>query len=303
MGDASVLETTIEGVESAPPLDVVHVRLTAQARDAEVPVHASDDDVRRVLGRTPVEPYTEIWSLVRRTGAQSKTDDFAVGRACPSCGAPLDAGEIIKCRYCGALACSAEHDWVLAEITQLVEWRAPGSGIREVDALDALRARDPGVAREVLEDRASYVFWKWVQAGRAGALWPLRKCALPAFLANEGAAHLAGWRTAVDVAVGGADLVGCELGPDGFDRVYVEIFWSARLGGAAEPTPSKVVLRLARRSGVASKLSMTSLVCEACGAPLTESDSSRCDHCGAELTAGDRAWVLDGILRPDQIRA
>ena len=33
--------------------------------------------------------------------------------------------------------------------------------------LDALRRGDPGVAREVLEDRASYVFWKWVEAGRA----------------------------------------------------------------------------------------------------------------------------------------
>ena len=43
-----------------------------------------------------------------------------VGQACPNCGAPLAGGETIKCRYCGALVCSGEHDWVLAEITQLV---------------------------------------------------------------------------------------------------------------------------------------------------------------------------------------
>src|ERR1035438_10079943 len=272
MSDASVLFATIEGVESAAPLDVVHVRVTAEARDTEVPVNASDDEIRRALGRAPVEPYTEIWSLVRRTGAQSKPADFPVGRACPSCGAPLDAGETIKCRYCGTLACSGEHDWVLAEITQLVE------------------------------DRASYVFWKWVQAGRANAVTPLRKCALPSLLANDAAAaHLTSWRGAVDVAVGGADLLGCELdGQDGFDRAFVEIFWSARLGGATVPTPSKVVIRLARRSGVASRLSMTALVCQACGAPLVESDSTRCEHCGVELSAGDQAWVLDSVLPPDQ---
>jgi uncharacterized Zn finger protein (UPF0148 family) len=300
MSDASVLFATIEGVESAAPLDVVHVRVTAEARDTEVPVNASDDDIRRALGRAPVEPYTEIWSLVRRTGAQSKPADFPVGRACPSCGAPLDAGETIKCRYCGTLACSGEHDWVLAEITQLVEWRPR---MRRADAIDALHARDPGVAREVLEDRASYVFWKWVQAGRANAVTPLRKCALPSLLANDAAAaHLTSWRGAVDVAVGGADLLGCELdGQDGFDRAFVEIFWSARLGGATVPTPSKVVIRLARRSGVASRLSMTALVCQACGAPLVESDSTRCEHCGVELSAGDQAWVLDAVLRPDQV--
>jgi uncharacterized Zn finger protein (UPF0148 family) len=300
MSDTSVLYATLEGVESAEPLDVVHVRVTAEARDTEVPVNATDEQIRHALARTPVEPYTEIWSLVRRTGVQTKPADFPVGRACPSCGAPLDGGETIKCRYCGTLACSGEHDWVLAEITQLVEWRPR---MRRSEAVDALHARDPGVASEVLEDRGSYVFWKWVQAGRAAAVAPLRKRALPSFLANDGAAaHLASWRGAVDVAVGGADLLGCELdGQDGFDRAYVEIFWSARLGGANVPTPSKVVMRLARRSGVASKLSMTALVCQACGAPLVESDTTKCEHCGAELAAGDQAWVLDAVLRPDQV--
>src|SRR5258708_11148532 len=45
---------------------------------------------------------------------------------------------------------------------------------------------------------------------------------------------------------------------------------------------------------------MTSLVCAACGAPLVESDTTKCDHCGAELTAGDKAWVLDAVMRPEE---
>ncbi|HEX3770899.1 MAG TPA: hypothetical protein VHV30_08555 [Polyangiaceae bacterium] len=300
MGDARVLYATIEGVETAPPLDVVHVRVTAEARDTEVPVSASDDDIRRALARAPVEPYTEIWSIVRRAGAQTKPADFAVGQACPSCGAPLDRGEIIKCRYCGALACSGEHDWVLAEITQLVEWRPR---LRRDDAIEVLHARDPGVAREVLEDRGSYLFWKWVQAGRSNNPGPLRKCALPALLADPGfVGGFGGWRNVVDVAVGGADLLGCEVGgTDGFDRAFVEVFWSARVGGGSTPTPSKVVMRLARRTGVVSRLSMTALVCQACGAPVVESDSTRCEHCGAELAAGDQSWVLDYVMRPDQV--
>jgi DNA-directed RNA polymerase subunit RPC12/RpoP/uncharacterized tellurite resistance protein B-like protein len=297
MGDARVRSVTLQAVESTGPLDAVHVRVDAEARDTEVPVNANDDQVRAALARARVEPYTEIWSLVRRAGAQSKPAGYEVGKACPSCGAPLSAGETIKCRYCGALVCSGEHDWVLAEITQLVEWHPTG---RAPQGLAELLGRDPGVAREVLEDRASYLFWKWVEAGRAGAFAPLRKSSAPALL--QAGAHLDWVRGLSDVAVGGADVVACELdGEDGFDRVYVEIFWSARFGGAKAYTPVKTVLRLARRSGVTSKLSMTSLVCAACGAPLSESDTTRCDHCGAELTAGDRAWVLDAILRPEEV--
>jgi hypothetical protein len=298
MGDARVLFTTLEAVEDASPLDVVHVRLVAEARDTEVPVDADDEHIRAALARTPVQPYTEIWSLVRRAGAQSKPAGFPVGRVCPSCGAPLAEGETMKCRYCGALVCSGEHDWILAEITQLEEWH-PSS--RLPPGLGELRARDPGIAREVLEDRASYVFWKWIQAGREGAFGPLRKCAAPPLL-EQGGARLEWTRGARDVAVGGAELLVCDLdGSDGHDRAHVKIFWSARFGGSRSYTPVQTVLSLARKSGVSAKLSMTALVCPACGAPLVESDSTRCDHCGVELAAGDLAWVLDAVLRPEEL--
>ncbi len=301
MGDARVLAATVEAVEEAAPLDVVHLRVLAEARDTEVPVASRDDEIRAALARTPVEPYTEIWSLVRRTGAQTKQAGFAVGHACPSCGAPLDQGETIKCRYCSALVCSGEHDWVLAEITQLEEWH-PAS--RPPAGLAELRARDGGVAREALEDRASYLFWKWVQAGRAASCSPLRKCASRVLL-DEGA-RIEWTQSASDVAVGGAELLACELGNAGdagaSDRAHVQIFWSARFGGAHGYTPAKTVLSLSRKSGVVSKLSMTSLVCQVCGAALAETDSSTCDHCGAELAAGDQAWVLEAVLRPEELR-
>ncbi|MGH7270027.1 MAG: hypothetical protein ACREJ3_06310, partial [Polyangiaceae bacterium] len=222
---------------------------------------------------------------------------FEVGRGCPSCGAPMSEGEMLKCRYCGALVCSGEHDWVLAEITQLSEWRG---SVRRASGLDALRSRDPGTAQETLEDRASYLFWKWVQAGRVGGFAPLRKCATPAFVASGG--DLSATRSAVDVAIGAAELVACELGGMGaraaVDLVLVEVFWSARFGGSSSFTPVQSVIRMVRQSGVVSKVSMTALACTACGAPMVESDSTRCDHCGAELADGAQAWVLDAVLKP-----
>jgi hypothetical protein len=295
MADARVLSVSLAGAEDANPLDVVHVRVDAEARDTEVAWNANADQIRSALQRAPVEPYSEIWSISRCAGAQSKPAGYEVGRACPRCGAPLAQGETMKCRYCGALVCSGEHDWVLAEITQMVEWRPSGPG---ATGFAELRARDPGVAREVLEDRASYVFWKWVQAARSGQWTPLRKCATPAFLAAGG--HLEPVRSVTDVAVGAAELVACEVDPgaQGFDYAHVEVAWSARRGGSHAHTSSKVVLRLARRTGVVSKPSLTALACPACGAPLVESESSACDHCGVELAAGAATWVLDAVTAP-----
>ncbi len=294
MSDAQVLFTTLEAVESAPPFDVVHIRFTAQARDVMVPVQATRDQIAQALRAAPVEPYTEIWSLVRKHGAVTKTDPAQVGRACPSCGAPLDqAGEVLTCKYCKALVCSGEYDWVLAEITQTVEWH-PSSG--DVDGLDTLRDVDPQVAQEALEDRASYLFWKWLQANREVSPSKLRKCATAEFLATR--AQLGTVGAARDAAVGGADLLRVDRAPTeaDLDHVYVKVYWSAIFGAAREATPVQSVFRMARKAGVTSKLSMTALVCGQCGAGLTESDSSRCDHCNAELSAGAQAWVLDAIL-------
>jgi hypothetical protein len=296
MSEAQVLFTTIEAVEDAAPLDVVHVRLTAQARDTEVPCTADDAQIQAALARANVAPYTEIWTLVRCTGAQTKQGDAQVGTACPKCGAPLAGGEMLKCRYCGALVCSGEHDWVLGEITQLEEWRPTA---RRPPGLDALRAVDPALAAEVLEDRASYLFWKWVEAARANSPAPMRKCSTAGIIASGARWEWA--RGASDVSVGGSDVVKCVVGaPDGQDHVDVLVKWSARFNGSPAYTPCQTVVRMARKSGVQSKLSMTALVCQACGAPLTDSDNTKCDPGGVELTGGDQAWVLEAVMQPGQ---
>jgi tellurite resistance protein/DNA-directed RNA polymerase subunit RPC12/RpoP len=302
MRDAKVLYTTLEAVSSYPPLDAVHVRFTASARDTNVAADASPDQIARALAATCESPYTEIWTLVRRQGATTKRPAEDVGRACPSCGAPFeDAAEMLVCKYCKALVCSGEHDWVLSEITQLEEWRP--SSVERVPGLDELRGEDLGAAREALEDRASYVFWKWVEAARRSAFAPLRKCATRDFIDDR--ARLDALAGARDVAVGGADLLLVDVGADeadAVDQVYVRMFWSARFLAQDEPTPMQSILKLVRKSGTVTKLSMTAVVCNTCGAPLQETDSSACEHCRAEVVAGGAAWVLDAIVPPSEVR-
>jgi hypothetical protein len=297
MSDASVLYITIEAVSTAPPLDVVHVRFTAQARDQNIPYNATPEQAAEALRHAQVAPYTEIWTLVRRQGATTKMPAEQVGKACPACGAPLGEGAVVKCKYCNALVCSGEHDWVLAEITQISEWYPDANAV--VPGLDALRADDSGVTPEGLEDRASYLFWKWLEAAKKQNLAPLRKCSTPEFLAQRASLPTA----ARNAAVGGAETILVDPGPDGdFDHVYVKVYWSAEFQQGAPSAPVQTVARLVRRVGVVSAQSMTALVCASCGAALTESDTPRCDHCNAEISAGAQSWVLDAMLGAGDVR-
>ncbi|HWL85918.1 MAG TPA: TIM44-like domain-containing protein, partial [Polyangiaceae bacterium] len=258
MSDASILYTTIEGVDARPPVDAVHVRFTAQARDRNVPYASTPEQIAHALAGAPIEPYTEIWTLVRKQGAVTKLSVEQVGKACPNCGAPLESkAEMSKCAYCGALVCSAEHDWVLAEITQLSEWYPESTN--EVPGLTALRETDPLVAREVLEDRASFLFWKWIESARKRSPAPVRKCATADFVQTR--ANVGPLTNVSDVAIGAADCILCDPGPEeDFDHVYVKIYWSARMQPNQSPTPSQSVLRMVRKAGVNADFSMSQVI-------------------------------------------
>ncbi|HEY2367831.1 MAG TPA: hypothetical protein VGH87_15645, partial [Polyangiaceae bacterium] len=302
MSDTQVMFVTLEAVQTHPPLDIVHVRFTAQGRDATEPITSTQPQIQNALASTPVTPYTEIWSLVRKQGAQTKQSADMVGKACPSCGAPFQqgGGEIVTCPYCKALVCSGEHDWVLAEITQLSEWH-PDSA-EDVPGLEGLRETDLGATRETLEDRASYLFWKWIQSGRMQNAAPLRKAATPELLGRGGdGADVA--QGARDIAVGGADVVLCDVARgEPQDYVYVNVFWSGRFAPNAEPFPRQSTLRLARKTATSTKLSMTQVVCPNCGGPLAETDDPRCNHCGQDVVATGQVWALDAVGVPGSAR-
>jgi predicted lipid-binding transport protein (Tim44 family) len=302
MSDTQVMFVTLEAVQTSPPLDIVHVRFTAQARDATVPINSTPPQIQNALAQQPIAPYTEIWTLVRRQGAQTKQSADAVGKACPACGAPFDlgGGEIVTCKYCKALVCSGEHDWVLSEITQISEWHPDSAD--EVPGLQGLREVDLGATRETLEDRASYLFWKWIESGRKQSAAPLRKGATQELVARggDGANVALGAR---DIAVGGADVVLCDVAQgEKDDFVYVNVFWSGRFTPNAEPFPRQSTLRLARKSGVSTKLSMSQVTCPNCGGPLAETDDPRCGHCGTDIVATGQVWALDAVGSPELVR-
>jgi uncharacterized tellurite resistance protein B-like protein len=301
--DMAVLDLHPAGLERTSAFDTLHVRIRAQARDVDVPVSLPAERAQERAQGAPLEPFVEVWSFVRRPGTRSRTDGVLPPGKCPSCGAPFDGGAAGNCAYCGAIVNSGAYDWVLAEITQGVE---AASAPMEVPGLEALRTADPALSLEVLEDRASLLFWGWIDAQSRAEPGRLAKLASPELLAEltaDAAALRSRQRTRVflQAAVGSVAVRAIEEGPS-TTLAHVEIRWSARMGvvpagsspGTLATLPQRWTFTLARRTGVKTDevRGMATARCGNCGAPLGDSVQPTCDHCGATLNDGAHDWVL-----------
>ena len=304
MSDWRVVSADILAAEADEMWDTIHVRIVGEARDTNVQLGTPDDKVARTLRSQKKEQYHEVWSFIRRRGKKSKKGVPALEGQCPSCGAQLPTGDVVKCDYCQALINSGEHDWVLAEITQPEEWRA-GAALDELPGLAELRGRDATISRQELEDRASVIFWKWIEARSSGKPEKLaRFCMKDPADGSVAAALMLKAAKLRDVAVGSAELKSLDPVEDHdkrkHDRAVVEIRWSASVDGA-EPAFDVHEFELSRAADAPQhakfKRGMCSLDCPECGGQLATSDAVTCTYCGTKLSGGKQEWALLAVRK------
>lgn len=302
--DIVVMDVALIGLDQSEWFDTVHLRVKARMRDADVPASASDAEAIAAAKRVPPEAFTEVWSFVRKPGAQTRMGADLFQGKCPNCGAPFNGGAANQCTYCEAIVNSGNYDWTLSEITQGIEHVRHHA---RVDNLREAREADPALNLEILEDRASLLFWKWVDAQSRGTTQRLHKVASPEALRRMdeelGALSKQGRRKVfLECAVGGVITRAFEVDPSGFDKAHVEVRWSARMGigpsderPPALPTvPQRWVFTLARKHGATTNTDngMSTNRCPQCNAPLSDSTATTCDFCGTALGSGERDWVL-----------
>lgn len=290
MADWRVVSADIMAAVADSMWDTVHVKIVGEARDRDVPVALSSAEALAQTKKADLSQYHEVWSFVRRRGKHSKKGIPSLEGKCPSCGADLPLGEIVKCEYCKALVNSGEHDWVLAEITQPEEWRADPA-VGEIPGLSELRQRDPSVSRQEIEDRASVVFWKWIEAKATGKFDKLNRFCItpPSSPSDQTALSLEPGKLS-QVAVGSAELETVLTGGEQ-DYAYVEMMWSASVNGQAIATFVHQ-FALARAPNAKSRNGLSSLDCSECGGSLAGSDAVTCQYCGTKLSGGKHEWAL-----------
>jgi len=282
------------GYRTGPHFDAVFVRFRAAALD-EV-VNVADG---RVLESDSGE-FEEIWTFVRRPGAKTLSRPGPIEGHCPSCGAPLQIADAAQCAACKAWVNSGEYDWILTTITQASEWEFPDVE-RDVFGWKEMRAKDADLSLESLEDRASVVFWRWMDALRRQDLTPLRGVSAEEALKTlkfDGS-------FAQDGAVGLVQTMGFELGQD-FDLAHVQVRWEAEqfttepgskpASSGREKRTDFLIFR--RKAGASSdpKAGLSTSRCPSCGAPPAEPDAAACSYCGRAFNDGSRQWVLWEIV-------
>jgi len=293
----------IAQIESDGVYDVVFLRIAASAVDFRESISTG----QRLSGSNAPENFVEIWSFVRRRGARTRSGTTGLMEGnCPNCGAPIEMNQSANCTHCKALLRSGEYDWVLAEITQEVEWNR--NVHTNLPGMDALRQRDPDFNAVELEDLASVIFWRKATADRQGKIDPLRKMALPTF-SDQYARALApqpnGRWFMGECAVGSVQLKGLLLGSP-MDRAVVEIRWNGKQYISMPGAPARVagnevlfhsLFTLSRKAGSMTDVGkgISSAHCPTCGAPDPGGATNACEYCGTVLNDGAHGWVLSDV--------
>ncbi|HNA79275.1 MAG TPA: TIM44-like domain-containing protein [Turneriella sp.] len=258
--------------------DCLAVRLEAAARDTWVAVDISEADAKKAAGSAALQSFVEIYSFMRRSSA--KTEKEQPLENCSHCGTPFSSeGETNKCRSCGAVMGSGTFDWVLAEITQLSEYR----GVQSPKNLPA------GLSPDRIEDRASFIFWRDVITRSKGDLNYVARDATSTYLAAPPKKQLL-----YDIAVGAADLKSVESGEQGL-KAKVMIKWSAADGKDKVVRHRRSWLHLVARDADAKSQTFADPGCPSCGAPLPETDSEKCSYCQSTIARKNSDWLIESI--------
>lgn len=232
---------------------------------------------------------TQEFRLLRRMGSKTPAVGLLEGK-CPHCGAPLKVAATGRCTFCEAVINSGEHDWVLIAIA---DGSASMHRKADVDDLGALRAADPALSADEMEDRAALAFWRWHEARGSSDTSRLATSATESFceqLKREGRAgpapQLAG--------TAAFQLRALSRGDTNEQQAHVEARWVERDAQGAD-THRRAVMRLRRHPDALTSRpqGLATARCTRCLGPLPDSAAACCSFCQATF---DTVWRLDAIL-------
>lgn len=274
--------------------DVIHVHFRVAERGDYVAAGLTDEQAALEARRTSKEEiFSEYWSFVRRGDAKGP-GKLSRGM-CSNCGAPVEQTPTATCGHCGAVLNSGTYDWVLAKISR--ERSLDRTGGAQAEGFAELKARDPAINRHVLEDKASLVFWKWVEARVVGRPHGFARFCTP--VAYETARDWEGKseRHLFRVAIISMDVVQVRLDAD-LERIWFRLrwkYWRLSVGWQLRSD----FLQLARKAGSRTNpgRGMATERCHQCAAPQTERDTVSCEYCGALLTED---WAFVDLVGPKE---
>ncbi len=288
MADWEIHPLKIQSVDQDNGFHVLHVLIQGRAKDMNLPMSMSDEERKRKVSAQQKIGYKEYWSFVRRVNAKTKIG--ILSGHCPNCGGIVEnISQSNKCANCGTIYNSSEYDWVLSEITQADEWGKQTSHAN-IPGLESAAKILPFISKQIIEDRASAIFWRWIDAMVSGSKNPLIRDATSVYIS----AAKFDKKYFSQPAVGLVELKKVTEEKD-FLESEIEIFWSASLKPNEGPQNIKTVITLILKRATKNNFGIAEHSCPYCGGSLPEDDSLKCAYCSSALPSKNQDWLLQKI--------
>lgn len=319
----SVKDVKFLKFEKGDTFSVIHISISAEG----INYRKSDIDGSFLEGSKFREPFTEVWTLIRRTGAKTTGKPGLMEGNCPNCGNPVKVGRLTKCDVCNSILRSGQHDWVLTKITQRSAWKIT-SDAATVLGYKKYKIKDPFFNVQHIEDKVSVMFWRKITSEKLGDISFLKKIAQNKFCDREEALYKTSKNDRpfhTRCGVGSIRLLGVgNFGAE--DKAFAEVVWSGipTMADISAGTPStkpkttaksyysnripvnyKQIFILTRKANAKTLLdtSLSSAHCPNCGAPETKNSANECDYCGTVMNSGEKDWVLEDVVLSNDAKA
>ena len=284
MSDFKILSSSIEGSALENSYYSIHLKMNFIAKDVTLPKESSASQIQSELHSANPQEYSEMYSFTRKLTATTEVSKSLLEGKCPSCGNSADFKHpTVKCAYCGNIYNSGETDWILSEITQMVEWK----GVSDFSTTE--------YSSQVLEDRASSLFWKYLKAKTLGNQIFISREADSSFLQKE---SFSGSELYIPV-VGAVDLKKLEKTNDTY-LAELLIKWSSASVKDGEITGKESKLFMVRKL-TAKDTGFSESSCSQCGAPYPELDSTICEYCSTKIPTIVDDWIISEIIHSQNI--
>lgn len=311
----SVKDVKFLKFEKGDTFSVIHISISAEG----INYRKSDIDGSFIEGSKFREPFTEVWTLIRRTGAKTTGKPGLMEGNCPNCGNPVKVGRLTKCDVCNSILRSGQHDWVLTKITQRSAWKIT-SDAATVLGYKKYKIKDPFFNLQHIEDKVSVMFWRKITSEKLGDISFLKKIAQNKFCDREEALYKTSKNDRpfhTKCGVGSISLLGVgNFGAE--DKAFAEVVWSGiptlppksagtssakttvknYYSGNRTPINYTQIFILTRKaaSRTSPDGSLNSAHCPNCGAPESKSSANECDYCGTVMNSGEKDWVLEDVV-------
>ncbi len=293
-GTFQVTSHIIYMVDRDDDLEMLHVHFRLTERGTYVSNELDHETAIRA-GRTSSKANTlsEFWSFARRGDATTKA--MTRKGVCPNCGAPLELAATLACTHCEAILNSGTHDWVLFKISRDMQpQRTPR---KPIEGLSELKHRDRALNRQVLEDKASLVFWKWIESRVMGEPNRFARYCTPEAFEKEKARGTETTRHLTRAAIVSLDLARVDLDSQR-ERSWFRLRWKYWTEDGGWQLRSNMLL-LERKAGQTTNPSrgMATERCHQCAAPQSDRDAIFCDYCDTLLSED---WSFVGLFQPSE---